>query len=109
MVIGILIALQINHWNEERVEQREIREYALKLAAAIERDLEMLAPLEMQIRSAIRQAEELAAYLRERPLEAMDNAELFFLATQAGYRSYAWNRAALEQLKTSGGLRKKPN
>ena len=25
VVIGILIALQINNWNEDRVEQKEIR------------------------------------------------------------------------------------
>ena len=40
VVIGILVALQINNWNEERVEQKEIREYALNLSAAIDRDKE---------------------------------------------------------------------
>jgi hypothetical protein len=105
VVIGILIALQINNWNEERIERKEIREYALNLSAAIERDMEMLLPVEMQIRASIRQAEELANYLRDRGIEEMDNAELFFLTTHFGYRPYGWNRAALEQLKTSGGLR----
>lgn len=109
VVIGILIALQINNWNEDRVEQKEIREYALNLSAAIESDMEMLLPVEMQIRASIRQAEELASYLRGRTIEAMDNAELYFLTTSMGYRSYAWNRAALEQLKTSGGLRRMRN
>lgn len=109
VVIGILIALQINNWNEERIEQKEIRQYALNLSAAIERDMEMLVPVEMQIRTSIRQAEELANYLRGRTVEDMDNAELFFLTTSFGYRSYAWNRAALEQLKTSGGLRRVRN
>jgi len=109
VVIGILIALQINNWNEDRIEQREIREYALNLSAAIESDMEMLSPVEMQIRASIRQAEELANYLRGRTVEEMDNAELFFLTANSGYRSYAWNRAALEQLKTSGGLRQMKN
>jgi hypothetical protein len=109
VVIGILIALQINNWNEDRVEQKEIREYALNLAAAIATDMEMLLPVEMQIRASIRQAEELANYLRGRTIEEMDNAELYFLNTITNYRSYAWNRAALEQLKTSGGLRRMRN
>ena len=39
VVVGILIALQINNWNEERIQQNEIREYALSLSAAIERDM----------------------------------------------------------------------
>jgi hypothetical protein len=109
VVVGILIALQINNWNEQRIEQKEIREYALNLSAAIERDLEMLMPVEMQIRASIRQAEVLADYIRERGVDEMDNAELFFLTTHIGYRPYGWNRAALEQLKSAGGLRRMKN
>lgn len=105
VVVGILIALQINNWNEERIEQNEIREYALNLSDAIERDMEMLFPVEMQIRSGIRQSEEMANYIRGRSVEEMTNVELFFLTTTTGYRPYGWNRAALEQLKASGGLR----
>ncbi|KPK52330.1 MAG: hypothetical protein AMS22_09390 [Thiotrichales bacterium SG8_50] len=109
VIVGILIALQINNWNEERIEQKEIREYALSLSAAIERDMEMLLPVEMQIRASIRQAEELASYIRDRTVEEMGNADLFFLSTHIGYRPYGWNRAALEQLKTAGGLRRMQN
>ncbi len=39
----------------------------------------------------------------------MDNADLFFLTTHIGYRPYAWNRAAIEQLKAAGGLRRMQN
>ena len=109
VIAGILIALQINNWNEERIEQNEIREYALRLSAAIDRDMEMLVPVEMQIRASMRQAEEVASYLRDRSLDEINNTELFFLSTHIGYRPYAWNRAALEQLKTAGGLRRMQN
>jgi hypothetical protein len=93
VIFGILIALQINNWNEERIEQNEIREHALSL----------------QILTSIRQAEEMASYIRDRSVDEMDNAELFFLSTHIGYRPYAWNRAALEQLKSAGGLRQMRN
>lgn len=109
VIAGILIALQINNWNEERIEQKEIREYALSVSAAIERDMDMLLPVEMQIRASIRQAEVLAAYVRDRTVDEMDNAELFFLTTHIGYRPYGWNRAALDQLKSAGGLRQMSN
>jgi len=109
VIVGILIALQINNWNEERIEQNEIRQYALSLTAAIDRDMEMLVPVEMQIRASVRQSEELATYMRDRPLDEIDNAELFFLSTHIGYRPYAWSRAALEQLKAAGGLRRMQN
>jgi len=109
VIAGILIALQINNWNEERLERNQIREYALNLSAALERDMEMLLPVDMQIRASIRQAEVLADYLRDRPIDEMDNAEIFFLTTHMGYRPYGWNRAALEQLKADGGLRRMRN
>ena len=109
VIVGILIALQINNWNEERIEQNEIREYALSLSAALERDMEMLVPVEMQIRASIRQAEEVASYIRDRSLDEISNADLFFLSTHIGYRPYGWNRAALEQLKAAGGLRQMKN
>jgi len=51
----------------------------------------------MQIRASIRQAELLADYLRNRTIDQMDNAELYFLTTFTGYRPYGWNRAAVEQ------------
>ena len=109
VIVGILIALQINNWNEERLERNQIREYALNLSAALERDMEMLGPVDMQIRASIRQAKMRADYLRDRAVEEMDNAELFFLTTHVSYRPYGWNRAALEQLKSDGGLRRMRN
>lgn len=45
VIVGILIALQIDNWNDERIDRLEIREYALNLSAAIHRDLEMLEPV----------------------------------------------------------------
>lgn len=109
IVVGILLALQINNWNEERIEQKAIREFALNLSDAIDADIKMLGPVEMQIKAIMRQSEEVANYLRDRSLEEMSNVELFFLTNITGYRPYAWNRAALEQLKASGGLRQMKN
>ena len=42
VVLGILIALQINNWNEERIEQREIADYAHALIKDLERGLGMI-------------------------------------------------------------------
>ncbi|MEZ5437696.1 MAG: hypothetical protein R3F12_04995 [Lysobacteraceae bacterium] len=109
VVVGILIALQIDNWNNDRIAQDEIRELALNLSEAIDRDMRMLKPVERQIRVSMRQSELLADYLRDRPLEELDNAELFFLTRYLGYRPYGWNRAAMEQLKAASGLRQMRN
>ena len=42
VVLGILIALQINNWNEERIEQQQIADYAHALTRDLERDLAMI-------------------------------------------------------------------
>ena len=109
VVIGILIALQINNWNEARIEQRQNRESLLKLSADIRRDMEMIDPVEQQIRRVIYLTDELADYARGRPLDEVENAQLYYLMRGLGYRPYGWNRAGLEQLKNSGALRQVPN
>lgn len=42
VVIGILIALQVNNWNETRIEQRKITQYAKSLIQDLEGDIEMI-------------------------------------------------------------------
>ncbi len=105
VVVGILIALQINNWNEQRIEQREMAEYAVNLAGDIQRDLDMLAPVANQINTALDQANAFRKYALQRPLQDFDNAEVLVMTTRLYYRPFAWNRAALDQLKNSGGLR----
>ncbi len=60
VVIGILIALQINNWNEARIEQNQVRLYAQALASDLARDLQMLVPIDAQIRALLRQIDEFA-------------------------------------------------
>jgi hypothetical protein len=82
VVLGILIALQINNWNEERIEQRQI---------------------------LISKTDALAAYIEDRPFDELRNIDLFYLMRAPFYRPYAWNRNALEQIKSSGSLRQMTN
>ena len=110
IVLGIVVALQLNDWNDERLRQQQVRAYAQALATDLAEDVKMLVPVDGQIRVIMRQADELARYTRGRPLEDVDNADVFFLTyTTSGYRPYAWNRTAIEQLKTSGALREMQN
>ena len=110
IVLGIVVALQLNDWNDERLRQQQVRAYAQALATDLAEDVKMLVPVDGQIRVIMRQADELANYLRGRPIEDISNAEVFFLTFNvSGYRPYAWNRTAIEQLKTTGALREMQN
>lgn len=105
VVLGILIALQINNWNEERVEQNQIREYALSLVDDLQRDLKMLGPVNGQIQNVIDRSHALAGYMQGKTVDAISNIDLFIYTRSPSYRPFEWNRAALEQLKSSGALR----
>lgn len=47
VVIGILIALQINTWNQERLIMQEIKTNLVNLSSAIKQDLELLEEIEV--------------------------------------------------------------
>lgn len=109
VVAGILIALQINNWNEERIEQKQISEYALALADDLQKDFEMLEPVANQIDNLRDRSDRLADYITSRPLAEMSNIDLYLLTRSPSYRPFEWNRAALDQLKASGALRNMKN
>lgn len=110
IVIGILLALQLNDWNDDRIRQKQVRSYAQALISDLTEDMRMLVPVDAQIRVIQRQADELADYTRGQPIGAVANVDIFFLTfNSGGYRPFAWNRTALDQLKTSGALREMRN
>jgi len=109
VVFGILIALQINNWNEERIEQQQIADYAHALIKDLERDLAMIEVIKAEIDVLINKIDTLAAYIEDRPFEEMRNIDLYYLMQAPFYRPYAWNRTAMEQIKSSGALRQMKN
>jgi len=109
VVLGILIALQINNWNEERIEQQQIADYAHALIKDLERDLAMIEIIKTEIDVLIEKIDTLAAYVESGSIEEMRNIDLYYLMRAPFYRPYAWNRTALEQIKSSGALRQMKN
>jgi hypothetical protein len=104
VVLGILIALQINNWNEERLEQQQIADYAHALIKDLERDLAMIKVIKGEIDVLIQKIDTLATYIDNRSIEDVRNIDLYYLMRAPFYRPYAWNRTALEQIKSSGAL-----
>jgi hypothetical protein len=48
VVVGILIALQINNWNENRKEKKELREYLYKISQNVTQDIEQINRLKIR-------------------------------------------------------------
>jgi len=109
VIVGILIALRVNNWNEERIEQQQIIEYAKALISDLERDIEMVGPITRQMQHTLDRVDTLSAYARSQDLDQLSNLDLYYLTSSTGYRPYEWNRAAVEQLKSAGAMRKIKN
>ena len=109
VVLGILVALQINNWNEDRIEQRQIADYAHSLIQDLERDLTMAATIEQEINVLKQKIETLAEYVSDRTIDEISNIDLYYLMRAPFYRPYSWNRTALEQIKSSSALRQMRN
>lgn len=109
VIIGIVIALQVNNWNEERLEQRQVRRYAHALINDLERDIEMVEPIMRFIDLSLKNIQALDAYTRGKPLNQLDNLDLYQLTSFVGYRPYEWHRGAIEQMKSAGALQQMRN
>ena len=109
VVVGILIALQVNNWNEERIEQQQIKEYLLSLVADLHSDMDMLDGVEGQISVVIDKSNKTAAYMQGKTLGEISNIDLYIFVRGPSYRPYEWNRATLAHLKNSGALRQIKN
>jgi hypothetical protein len=109
VVVGILLALQIDNWNQERIEQRQITEYAHALVRDLERDLVMVEPIRREIQLLHDKIEGLATYMQGKSIDEVRNIDLFYFMREPYYRPYAWNRTALDQIKSSGALRQMKN
>jgi sensor domain CHASE-containing protein len=67
VVIGILIALQLNTANEARIEQQEVRQYAQALVEDLKADQAMLQPILREMEDVRERVMRLSRYVQERP------------------------------------------
>lgn len=95
VVIGILIALQVNNWNEERKERIELGNYLIKIADNIDQDIKTLARLQVRRDSVFSQAKRSARLLMEQDFSDFETLiggvrcfyEFYFSANKSGYEA----------------------
>ena len=109
VVVGILVALQINNWNEERIENLQIQGFAHGLVMDLELYIEAAQDTRANLNRTLKKIDTLADYTRNKSIDEMRNIDLFYLMRNPFYPPYTWNRAALDQMKNSGALRQMEN
>lgn len=105
VVIGILLALQVNNWNQDNMEQEELKTYVSSLIEDLEVDIAMIETIKFQNEEIIMRIDSLGAYISNKEIGELSNIDILCLTLNKPHRPYKWNRATLEELKSSGRLR----
>lgn len=104
VVIGILIALQVNNWNEVRKQKAQVGSYTRAMISDLKEDIKQVRHIKFQAEKSYIGLDSLINYCRYLDIEDMSNLELFLLSSGDGYKPYSWNRASFEEIKSSGIL-----
>jgi len=105
VMIGILLALSINNWNENRKENAQIAKYAKSLVQDLEKDIAMMDTINNTAKKISFRIDSLANYVSNSKIKDISNLDVICLTWVRLYRPYSWNRATLEEIKNSGSLR----
>lgn len=104
VVIGILIALQINYWDIKKNQQIKIKEYAKLYIQDLEADILMTKTNYDMIKNVSDKIDSLALSVQNKNIEEISNIDFLCFTWNILYRPYKWNRSTIEQMKSSGSL-----
>lgn len=101
VVIGILIALQVNNWNTDRINKNRVKQYAKSLIQDLSNDIEMIKVSQFQAIKNFKRIDSLKSYMSSTKPNDLSNTDLFVLTHDIMYRPYKWNRSTLDEMKSS--------
>ena len=104
VVIGILLALQINNWDLKKTQQEKIKDYAELYIQDLEADILMVNNNRELINNISDKIDSLAHAVQNKKIEEISNIDFLCLTFKILYRPYRWNRSTIDQMKNSGSL-----
>jgi len=104
VVIGILIALQINTWNAKKNQQEKIKEYAKLYIKDLEADIVMIKINWDMIDNISEKIDSLTLSVQNKKIEDVSNIDFLCMTWNLLYRPYRWNRSTIDHMKSSGTL-----
>jgi hypothetical protein len=104
VVVGILIALQINNWNERQKENKLEAEYYCRLLEDIEQDEEQFAIMVQRAEDRLKASNQAVRLLLQDQPKRIEVGKQFWLATKAIYSDFRPNNSAFEDLKSGARL-----
>jgi hypothetical protein len=104
VMIGILLALSVNNWNDQQKEKNLIKGYASSLILDLKADISELDIRLYQSRTIVDRIDSLVQYVKGKNIKELSNLDILCLSRATGYRPHQWNRSTIDILKSSGLL-----
>jgi len=104
VVIGILIALQINNWNEQRKADKLEAEYYCRLLEDAQQDLEQVNVFILRSKGRLAASNQAVRLLQKDKAKKAEVGKQLGLSIIAIYSDFAPNNAAFEDLKSGANL-----
>lgn len=104
VVIGILIALSINSWNENRKEKELEQNYYCLLLDDIKQDKQQVETLKSLVKERINSSNKAISEIQKENADATEVGINLRLAIRMGKRTFQPNDASFQDIKSSGNL-----
>jgi len=104
VVIGILIALQINDWSEHQKELELEGEYYCRLAEDVVLDMEQMSNLLSLAEDRLNASNDAVRLLLSEEVKKVDAGNLISLSIRSIYSDFQPNNSAYEDLKSGANL-----
>jgi len=105
VVLGILIALQINNWSTEKTNQENIKLFAKSLVKDLKEDIDEIEIRIIQVNKINSRIDSLIHVINLANTYNALNIDLLCLSWNLYYRPFQWNRSTLDQLKNTADLK----
>jgi len=104
VVIGILIALQINNWNEQQKKKKLEQDYYCRLFEDVVQDKEQMSTLLGLTEERLQASNQAVRVLLEENAKKVEAGQLIALSLKAIYSDFQPNNSAYQDLKSGANL-----
>jgi len=105
LFLAVFLGFVAENVREHMVEKDRAKQYAKSLISDLRNDTVMVNDHIQQITMNMNRIDSLCGYVYDKSLNQINNFDLIYKSSIGSYNSYTWNRATLEQIKSSGSLR----
>ena len=105
IVVGVLLAFQVDRWYEGQQEKAQVRDYLVRLINDVEDDLEILGMQKVLFSQRLEYTEFLAETLSNKTLVESEPRKFLVALHRAGWRTnFFANNYTFEELQSTGDL-----